>query len=860
MKQKLLLFLGCMLMVMGMRAEEVTKSVTFSEYTAGSQYAENEKHDLGDGLVIYTTKCHFTSQLRIYSSSTNNGFVISGPLPGAIVSMGFNAGYKVDVLNVYGSTDGKEWTLVKGVEVTSTSYKDYTAQFPEESAYKCFKLDVKGTNQIRIAKMSVTYISSGEAPSAPSKPKFEPSSCSFLETKKVTISCSTDGATIYYTTDGLEPTQDDEVYSSPLEITTTTTVKAIAVNENGASEKAEATYTKVEAMSIAEAKKAYDEADNTEVEVFINLENAVVTVNEGDYLFIQDGTAGINLYRSGATYAAGTKFTEGVLSGISTAYKEMHQITNAEFTDVETTTVEVAPIAVTVAQLKADYATYEGRYVKLTDVELAGTTITQGKDSYVAYDRFGWGFAAEYSTPTVCDIEGAVACYETTLQIFPVVITVKEAVLPQVSPAGGELSEEALTVEQGTEIMIVPAENNTVTYSINEAEAIAIAEATTITAENLGVMKLVVTSTFGGSSKTATYYYNVVAATPKITATLTTGEINDATNVSSYRNTASVRSKTGVWSGYMMVNKSGGYLQINYNEKGFHIQSPVFPGKIVSVAITFTKDTPTPRTFVIMPSEYDGTTANESSDGCLGAATYDGTNETVTATLSGDVNSFKIFSTKGVIYISSIQVVYEKPADHVLSVGGTGWATLYLGLDAKIPEGVTCYRVTAVENGVATLKETRVVNGETVGLPAHTAVIVKAEPHTDYTFEYNSSYNYSIVKDNLLMGTITDEHIVVSKNENCYVLSQPEGKEVGLYKAALTDDKFLNNASKAYLPVVATSTASSNGYRFNIEGTTAIAPSIFDTPQSTAIYDLTGRRVEKMEKGIYIVNGKKVIR
>ena len=852
MKQKLLLFLGCMLMVVGMRAEESTATLSFADKAQRTFLSTSQQVWKQNGITFTNNKSKSTSNVADYANPVrlykNSEIIVAYSSPMSEIVFNCNT-------TAYATSLGKS---IIGTDCT-VSKKVVTVKISPASTN--FTISALTDAQVRLNSLTVYYVEDdGEVtPSAPETPILTPS-CSFLETQEVTISCSSDGATIYYTTDGSEPTQDDEVYSSPLEITTTTTVKAIAVNENGASEIAEATYTKVEAMSIAEAKKAYDEADtDTEVEVFINLENAVVTVNEGDYLFIQDKTTGINIFKSSASYAVGTKFTQGILAGTSSAYNKMHQITNAEFTDVETTTVEVAPIAVTVAQLNADYATYEGRYVKLTDVELAGTTITQGKDSYVAYDRFGISFASQYPTATTCDIEGIVACYGATLQIFPVVITVKEAVLPEVSPAGGEDAENALTIEQGAKITITPAENNIVNYSINDAEGIAITEATTITAENLGEMELVVTSTFGSSSKTATYYYNVVAETPKVTATLTTGEINDAANVGSYSETASVRSKTGIWSGYMIVNKSGGYLQINSNsEEGYHIQSPVFPGKIVSVAITFTKKTSTPRTFVIMRSEYAGTTANESS-GCLGAATYDGTNETVTATLSGDVNSFKIFSTKGAIYISSIQVVYEKPADHVLSVGGTGWATLYLGLDAKIPEGVTCYRVTAVENGVATLKETRVVNGETAGLPAHTAVIVKAEPNTDYTFEYNSSYNYSIVKDNLLKGTLTNEYI----DGAGYVLSAPEDK-VGLYAAGLTDGKFLNNANKAYLPA---SAVASNAPMFSFsrggdeEDTTGIEySSPLNSIPSTAIYDLTGRRVEKMEKGIYIVNGKKVIR
>lgn len=102
----------------------------------------------------------FTTQLRIYSSSTHNGYVVSDALPGTITKMTFNAGNKVDNIVIYGSNDGSVWTQVGEVAVTSTSYNDYDFNFT--GSYTRFKLDVKGANQIRIAKMSVTYTTSGE--------------------------------------------------------------------------------------------------------------------------------------------------------------------------------------------------------------------------------------------------------------------------------------------------------------------------------------------------------------------------------------------------------------------------------------------------------------------------------------------------------------------------------------------------------------------------------------------------------------------------------------------------------------------------------------------------------------------------
>lgn len=48
----------------------------------------------------------------------------------------------------------------------------------------------------------------------------------------VTITCATDGATIHYTIDGTAPTTDSPVYSDPIVINTTTTVKAFAIKED----------------------------------------------------------------------------------------------------------------------------------------------------------------------------------------------------------------------------------------------------------------------------------------------------------------------------------------------------------------------------------------------------------------------------------------------------------------------------------------------------------------------------------------------------------------------------------------------------------------------------------------------------
>ncbi len=66
----------------------------------------------------------------------------------------------------------------------------------------------------------------------------------FEETTSVTMSCSTAGASIYYTTDGSTPTNSSTLYESALTLTDTTTVKAIAVKDGTSSAVASKTFTK----------------------------------------------------------------------------------------------------------------------------------------------------------------------------------------------------------------------------------------------------------------------------------------------------------------------------------------------------------------------------------------------------------------------------------------------------------------------------------------------------------------------------------------------------------------------------------------------------------------------------------------
>ena len=179
-----------------------------------------------------------------------------------------------------------------------------------------------------------------------------------------------------------------------------------------------------------------------------------------------------------------------------------------------------------------------------------------------------------------------------------------------------------------------------------------------------------------------------------------------------------------------------------------------------------------------------------------------------------------------------------------VKVGETTYATFYAPKAVTIPENIEAFAVTAINDGWVTL--TKIENT----LPANTGVILKATAA--------GVYNFAITEDgetveNLLDGTV----IATMVDGPAYVLGNVDG--IGLYSAKLTDNKFLNNGYKAYLPASVVPTTA-QALRFNIGGTTGMEEAIVAPNENAAIYDLSGRRVMNAVKGgIYIQNGKKFI-
>jgi hypothetical protein len=209
-----------------------------------------------------------------------------------------------------------------------------------------------------------------------------------------------------------------------------------------------------------------------------------------------------------------------------------------------------------------------------------------------------------------------------------------------------------------------------------------------------------------------------------------------------------------------------------------------------------------------------------------------------------------------------IEAVTELPKfTHELTVGNAGYATLMLGFNAEIPAGVTCYTV-EVEGDKAKLT---VVEGGV--LAANTPVIVKSVAGK-YTFTATTA-GVTVPVANELKGTLYPKVITAAENTTYYVLSKPaagEGEEenpVGFYQAKLNKNEgaaFLNNANKVYLPVGVEPAQAVRSLSFHFDEDATAIESIESVENNAVVYDLAGRRVQNAQKGVFIVNGKVIVK
>ena len=150
---------------------------------------------------------------------------------------------------------------------------------------------------------------------------------------------------------------------------------------------------------------------------------------------------------------------------------------------------------------------------------------------------------------------------------------------------------------------------------------------------------------------------------------------------------------------------------------------------------------------------------------------------------------------------------------------------------------------------IAELSGTDVTFVEVTSVPANTGVLLKADAAGDFTIKTALSSDTN-VDANKLVGVLVDTKVPAGS----FVLMNGT-KGAGFYKAA---NEFTVGANTAYLPALPSINPARDFIGFGDDTTTGIE-ALSTKAMDGEVYNLQGQRVNKAHKGLYIVNGKKVV-
>ena len=195
------------------------ETVTLTQSTLGltGSYTSNTEKTIAGITYVYSDL--MKSNDNIQAKASSGTIYNKTAFPGNITSVAITHSGTARPTTIYGSSDGKNWTQI------STSNGSITGNFSNYE-FKYFKI-TRGSNAAYWTQIVINYSTT----SICATPTFNPAAGTYTSAQSVSIGCNTSGATIYYTTNGNAPTTSSDVYSSAINVSETTTIKAMAVKE-----------------------------------------------------------------------------------------------------------------------------------------------------------------------------------------------------------------------------------------------------------------------------------------------------------------------------------------------------------------------------------------------------------------------------------------------------------------------------------------------------------------------------------------------------------------------------------------------------------------------------------------------------
>lgn len=429
MNKKLLLiwtFLLCF--VMGMSAVEKTAVIKFKD--TGKSLDNNSSTTKQEDIVAEGNELikTFTASGKIFQAQSGYGVKFGNSSNGGNITMTLVNTYKPTkiVANVAGYSATENSFTINGTELTNLAKKPTFTD--KEIAYDG-KTDV---NEITISTTKRGYITSvtiyyeetggGETPTC-ATPTIG-GTTPFFGSTTVTLGCTTEGAKIYYTLDGNDPTNANALYAEPFTLDKTTTVKAIAYN--GETPSSVATKEFVAAPTVTTVAELTALTQGTVFQ--FSGELTVIAAPSAKHLYVKDAAGNTTLLfdaAGGFAFEVGQHIAAG-WQGKVDVYKSLFEV-------VPTTTLTAVPDV-------KDEITYDTKTAADVTVEnansvawLKGVTYTapadgkkdfeikEGETTVAGYNQFGIVIDAPAEGRTY-DILGVISRYNDNAQFQPLYI------------------------------------------------------------------------------------------------------------------------------------------------------------------------------------------------------------------------------------------------------------------------------------------------------------------------------------------------------------------------------------------------------------------------------------------------------
>ena len=344
-------------------------------------------------------------------------------------------------------------------------------------------------------------------------PVISPSAGTYSSAQTVTISTSTEGAKIYYTTDGTTPSTESTKYTGAISISKTTTIKAIAVADGMAdSDIASAKYT------ISDAPPKLDVSG-------VTLDKTTLSLQEGKTATLTatvtptDATDKTVTWKSSDTTVAtvdGSGKVTAEKAGTATI-----TVTATNGTD-DTSDDQTATCKVTVKEEEVPKTDVSGVTLDNTTLTLqegktgslkATVAPTDATDKTVTWKSSDTGVATVDDSGKVTAVKAGTATITVTAtngtddtsddKTATCKVTVKEEEVPKVDVSGVTLDNTTLTLQEGKtgslKATVAPtdATDKTVTWKSSDTSIATVDDSGKVMAVKAGTATITVTATNG---------------------------------------------------------------------------------------------------------------------------------------------------------------------------------------------------------------------------------------------------------------------------------------------------------------------------------------------------------------------------